>query len=174
LVFVWFCLTIPARIESDVWMSRRDIDVVQERVSMVAVMRATANDCRIAAQKARADVISAKDSDVDAIYAQAIKAVTRIEEMLSNYGQRPATRWGHTSDLRPRQRLLLRCLAEAEFAVRGRPLLRGRVHRQACFQIARNDARTLMLYTGRPMDAPSDAVVIGLPENLKRVWFALR
>lgn len=50
----------------------------------------------------------------------------------------------------------------------------GRVRGQVCFQIAKNDAGTLMLYTGRPTDAPEDAVVLGLPENIKQVWFALR
>jgi hypothetical protein len=50
----------------------------------------------------------------------------------------------------------------------------GRVRGHVCFQIAKNDARTLMLYTGRPTDAPADAFVIGVPENMKRVWFALR
>ncbi len=50
----------------------------------------------------------------------------------------------------------------------------GRARGHVCFQIARNDSRTLMLYTGRPTDAPADAFVIGVPEDMKRVWFALR
>ena len=44
-----------------------------------------------------------------------------------------------------------------------------------CFQIAANDASSLKLYTGPPLDAPSGNYFIDLPEGMKeRVWFALR
>jgi hypothetical protein len=49
--------------------------------------------------------------------------------------------------------------------------LRGNV----CFQIAVNDAASLMLFTGPPLDAPPKGTyVIDLPDGIKQVWFALR
>jgi len=50
----------------------------------------------------------------------------------------------------------------------------GRVRGHVCFQIAKNDARTLMLYTGKATNVPADTLVLGLPDGVKRVWFALR
>jgi hypothetical protein len=96
VVFAWFCFTIPPRIEAEVRSRGRDIEVVQEKVGMVNVARVTADECRMATQKARHDVIRAKDSgaevDVDAIHAQAVHLAARVEDMLKNYGQRPGHR----------------------------------------------------------------------------------
>jgi hypothetical protein len=96
VVFTWFCLTIPPRLENEVRMRRRDTEVVQERLSMVNAMRAIANDCRTAAQWARGEVLRVKGTavpvDVDAIHAQAINQVSRVEDMLKNYGTRPGHR----------------------------------------------------------------------------------
>jgi hypothetical protein len=47
-----------------------------------------------------------------------------------------------------------------------------RVRGHICFQIAKNDARTLMLYTGNAEDS-SGFHFVQLPD-LKQVWFALR
>jgi hypothetical protein len=92
LLFVWFCLTIPPRLENDVRMNRRDIEVIQERMFMPSVMRVIANDCRIAAQRARQDVIRARESgtevDVDAIHTQAVGQATRVEDVLKDFGAR--------------------------------------------------------------------------------------
>jgi hypothetical protein len=77
-------------------MARRDVMVWQERVGTINAIRAIANDCRVAAQWARGEVNRVKGTDVpvdvDAIHAQALNQVKRVEEMLKNYGTRPGQR----------------------------------------------------------------------------------
>jgi hypothetical protein len=96
VVFAWLCFTIPPRLENEVQMARRDLMVWQERVGTINAIRAIANDCRTAAQWGRGEVLRVKDTDVpvdvDAIHAQALHQVKRVEEMLKNYGTQPGQR----------------------------------------------------------------------------------
>lgn len=92
VVFVWYCVTIPPRIEADVRMRTRDIEVVQLRVSLVNAMRSKANECRMAAQRARAAVLRAEHTgepvDLDMIHTQAVDVVTSTEEVLKSHEER--------------------------------------------------------------------------------------
>jgi hypothetical protein len=120
VVFAGLCLTIPPRLEIEVRNSRRDIYIVQERVSMVTALRAIANECRVAAQRAREEVIRAKGTDapvdVDAILAQALYQVGRVEEMLKNFGKRPGHR-PYTEEMTEISRAVDGSKSDAESAI---------------------------------------------------------
>jgi hypothetical protein len=91
LIFVWFCLTIPPRIENDLQRKEETLRVLSERRHLANELRNHMVACRMTAQQARAAEIEANGQGgrivPDTYQQRALMAAQDAEERLERFGK---------------------------------------------------------------------------------------